>query len=99
MNLFSNHQRPAFPVMPPLDADGKDAAGYPFPDAGMSRREYHASRILCAIVSTMNYPAFHGELRSRLADVHTAIDMADMLIQVLDRQQVVSSAARSVVGD
>ena len=37
---------PAFPNHPPLGADGFSAGGYPFPDSGMSLRDYFAAAAL-----------------------------------------------------
>ncbi len=33
---------PAFPVIPPCDMEGASASGYPYPDSGMSLRDYMA---------------------------------------------------------
>lgn len=38
---------PAFPVIPPLDENGRGgASGYPFADAGMSLRDHFAGQAL-----------------------------------------------------
>ncbi len=41
---------PAFPCMPPDDGEGRGcAAGYPYPDAGMSLRDWLAGKALTGI--------------------------------------------------
>lgn len=40
---------PAFPVLPPIDETGRSAVGYPFPDAGMSLRDWFAGQALSCI--------------------------------------------------
>jgi len=37
---------PAFPCMPPQDTAAGSAVGYPFPDQGMSMRDYFAAKWL-----------------------------------------------------
>lgn len=43
-----NDGGPAFPVMPPCDMEGANASGYPYPDAGMSLRDYLAAKAMQA---------------------------------------------------
>jgi len=38
-------EQSAFPVIPPLHGDS-NAAGYPFPDQGMSLRDYFAAKAM-----------------------------------------------------
>lgn len=36
----------AFPVLPPCGMDGSSASGYPYPEAGMSLRDYFAAKAM-----------------------------------------------------
>jgi hypothetical protein len=42
---------PAFPVVPPLDSAGDSPRGYPYPDAGMSLRDYFAGQALAGMAT------------------------------------------------
>lgn len=37
---------PAFPLLPPVDDTGRSAVGYPFPDPGMTLRDYFAAEAM-----------------------------------------------------
>ena len=39
----TNNGGPAFPCMPPQDSGAGSAVGYPFPDQGMTLRDYFAA--------------------------------------------------------
>lgn len=41
----------AFPIVPPIDSDGRAPTGYPFPDSGMTLRQYYAGQALLGILS------------------------------------------------
>ena len=41
----------AFPIIPPTDGDRGFAAGYPYPEHGMSLRDYFAGQALPAIIA------------------------------------------------
>ena len=41
----------AFPVLPPPDPRGGSAAGYPYPEAGMSLRDWFAGQALAGILA------------------------------------------------
>lgn len=41
---------PAFPVMPPAAENGASAAGYPYPDSGMTLRDYIAAKAMQTLV-------------------------------------------------
>ena len=47
---------PAFPVIPPLDASGSSASGYPYPDQGMSLRDWFAGRALAGLCANPGGP-------------------------------------------
>jgi hypothetical protein len=40
---------PAFPVTPPVDETGRTAVGYPYPDTGMSLRDWFAGQALVSL--------------------------------------------------
>lgn len=42
---------PAFPNMPPQDTATGSAAGYPYPDAGMTLRDYFAAKAMPALLA------------------------------------------------
>ena len=42
----------AFPVIPPLGADQQPAAGYPYPDPGMSLRDWFAGQALAGYLAS-----------------------------------------------
>ena len=44
---------PAFPVIPPADYRGGSQAGYPYPDDGMSLRDWFAGQVLSGIMSAV----------------------------------------------
>lgn len=41
----------AFPVIPPVDDTGRSAVGYPFPEPGMSLRDYFAAQVACGMAA------------------------------------------------
>lgn len=43
--MSKNTGGPAFPVIPPLTADGS-ASGYPYPGEGMTLRDYFAAKAM-----------------------------------------------------
>lgn len=46
MTATVNTGGPAFPVLPPCDMEGASASGYPYPDAGMTLRDYFAAKAM-----------------------------------------------------
>jgi len=42
---------PAFPVLPPIDDAGQTPAGYPYPDSGMTLRDYFAAKAMQALLT------------------------------------------------
>lgn len=45
-----NDGGPAFPVIPPMEA-GTPGSGYPFPDAGMTLRDWFAGQALMGLLA------------------------------------------------
>ena len=46
----------AFPVLPPCDMEGVSASGYPYPEAGMSLRDYFAAKAMQAALVNARLP-------------------------------------------
>ena len=46
----------AFPLMPPQDTAAGIAVGYPYPEPGMTLRDYFAAKAMQAMVSQRAYP-------------------------------------------
>jgi len=49
-----NDGGPAFPCMPPQDTVAGAATGYPYPDAGMTLRDYFAAKALAGMLADTN---------------------------------------------
>ena len=39
----------AFPLLPPIDDTGRTAVGYPYPDPGMTLRDYFAAKAMMVV--------------------------------------------------
>lgn len=50
--MSKNNGGPAYPVIPPVDGHGHSPGGYPFPDSGMTLRDYFAGQALVAIIAS-----------------------------------------------
>ena len=74
---------PAFPIIPPVDETGRSAAGYPYPDSGMTFRDYAAVHILAGMNASryghMIWPAPGGAP----AVTRVAVQLADELVSAL----------------
>ena len=46
-----DHGGPAFPCMPPQDTAAGVAVGYPYPDSGMTLRDYFAAKAMHGLVA------------------------------------------------
>lgn len=55
----ANNGGPALPCMPPQDTAAGFAVGYPYPDAGMTLRDYFAGRALQGLLSN---PKLHQHI-------------------------------------
>jgi hypothetical protein len=44
----------AFPLLPPIDSDDRSPQGYPFPDAGMTLRQWYAGQALAGLSAGVN---------------------------------------------
>ncbi len=64
----------AFPIIPPLGGDGFSANGYPFPEGGMTLRDWFAGQMLPKIGS--GWP----NLENRHILARQAYEMADAMI-------------------
>jgi hypothetical protein len=58
----------AFPVIPPVDETGRTAVGYPYPEGGMTLRDYFAAKAMQALIAAgadkdmRGYPGWREEL-------------------------------------
>lgn len=61
---------PAFPNMPPQDTAAGSATGYPYPDAGMTLRDYFAAKAMPEIYGRVEAGGFYrvAKLSYELAD-------------------------------
>jgi hypothetical protein len=74
----------AFPVLPPCDMEGASAQGYPYPEAGMTLRDYFAAK---AMQSVLRDPYFsekadtmgHSEFADEVAEA--AYTVADAMLR------------------
>lgn len=48
--MDENNGGAAFPLMPPCDMEGASAHGYPYPEAGMTLRDYFAAHALAGLL-------------------------------------------------
>ena len=46
----------AFPIMPPCSSSGEKASGYPYPEPGMSLRDYFAAKAMQAGMTGATLP-------------------------------------------
>jgi hypothetical protein len=77
----------AFPVIPPYAPEGQSAAGYPYPDAGMTLRDYFAAKAMQqAFGELMRLPK---DSRPLSADMPRVADLAYLMADAM-------LAARSV---
>lgn len=64
----------AFPICPPVDASGQTPAGYPYPEHGMTLRDWFAGQALAGMMASgstgLGYP--------RMAD--DAYEVADAML-------------------
>ena len=51
--MAKNDGGPAFPVIPPANEHGHYPSGYPYPDAGMTLRDYFAGQALIGIIASL----------------------------------------------
>lgn len=56
---MSNANDSAFPVTPPVDQTGQIAIGMPFPEPGLTKREYFAAAALQGLLA--NLPALRKD--------------------------------------
>ncbi len=75
----------AFPVVPPLDTDGRSASGYPDPEAGITVRDYFAAKAMQGMLCNGFVPVSHDFRQSCAAYVdgwaQIAYQMADAMLK------------------
>ncbi len=73
----------AYPILPPVDETGRTAAGYPYPEIGMSLRDYFAAQIasgMAAYSGTSGVSYGPGEIAGR------SYQVADAMLQAREEQ-------------
>lgn len=72
----------AFPVLPPVCGDGHPPAGYPYPQPGMSLRDWFAGMALTA----MSAPGSDWKKRWEEEQADRAYELADAMIAARNRR-------------
>lgn len=74
-----NDGGPAFPCMPPQDTAAGAATGYPYPDAGMTLRDYFAAKAMQGMYAsdTPDWCIADADVHKRAA---SAYRMADAML-------------------
>jgi hypothetical protein len=81
-----NDGGPAFPVIPPQDEHGIGSApGYPFPDTGMSLRDWFAGQVMPVVIAAtsagQHSPEFrHDDISAVLPMARDAYALADAML-------------------
>lgn len=68
----------AFPFVPPVDDTGRQAVGYPYPELGLTKREYFAAQALTGILAQSPCGASAEQFAQE------AVWVADALIKALE---------------
>lgn len=71
----------AFPVLPPQDTAAGVATGYPFPEAGMTLRDYFAAKALQGICAAPEHLDRIGSFKNA---AETAYELADAMLAARD---------------
>lgn len=61
------HNPSAFPILPPLDNGSVIAPGYPYPESGMSLRDWFAGQAMAALTVNRNFDSLSWEQTAALA--------------------------------
>jgi hypothetical protein len=72
-----NDSGSAFPVLPPVDETGRSAVGYPFPDPGMSLRDYFAAKAMQGLIAQARGTATSSQA---VLGATWAYEMADAML-------------------
>lgn len=80
---------PAFPVIPPANEHGHSIEGYPYPDGGMTLRDWFAGQALVGIIAS--YPAMVSNRPKMAEGMYDPDDPAD-----IDRMRLDDEAREEV---
>lgn len=73
---------PAFPIIPPCTPDGPYVPGYPYPEPGMSLRDWFAGQALIGVVTTLGKVRDQAEYDAKVkAGAEIAFEFADAMIK------------------
>ncbi len=78
-----SHNPYAFPFSPPIDEEGDRAVGYPYPELGMTLRDYFVAKAVVGLLSSASLTSWDDTtLRSRhVVDIVTlAGQIADAML-------------------
>lgn len=78
MSAEINDGGSAFPILPPICSDGHPPAGYPYPDPGMTLRDWFAGKALQGMMSNPVLLKSNGEFRK--SNFKTCYECADAMI-------------------
>ena len=77
--MSADNGGPAFPCMPPQDTAAGVAVGYPFPDSGMTLRDYFAAKAMQGLLAQPlgtaleSDPILGAQYAYRVADAMLAV--------------------------
>jgi hypothetical protein len=69
---------PAFPVLPPVDAFGDEAPGFPTPEVGLTKREYIATLAMAGLVSCVGTVKWSAKEAAESAVKHADALLAEL---------------------
>ncbi len=71
---------PAFPCMPPQDTAAGSAVGYPYPDGGMTLRDYFAAKAMAALI-VAPFEDWPTDIEGNESVSTAAYEMADAMLK------------------
>ena len=74
----------AFPVLPPCDMEGASASGYPYPEAGMTLRDYFAASAMQGMLANfewMKHAATECHVPGEQLVPQMAYELADAMLK------------------
>ena len=75
----------AFPLLPPVDDNGQSAFGYPFPDPGMTLRDYFAAKAMQALLQNPKYGGIIGVNNFSSERAKESYEMADAMLKAREQ--------------
>ena len=71
----------AFPCLPPQDTAAGVAVGYPYPDAGMTLRDYFAAKAVTGMLADLPKTCYGLNWQDNVAK--SAYEVADAMLRIL----------------